>query len=68
VLNPDQIGLEDLYLGLRTSDGIAADRVPGGELERWTEAGWARLASSQVVLTPEGWLRLDALVASLSHC
>jgi oxygen-independent coproporphyrinogen-3 oxidase len=68
VLDPDQIGLEDLYLGLRTSDGIAADRVPGGELERWTEAGWARLSDSRVVLTPEGWLRLDALVASLSHC
>ena len=67
-LDPSQIRLEDLYLGLRTSDGLPAERVPAVELGRWTEAGWARLAGSQVVLTPEGWLRLDALVASLSRC
>ena len=68
VLDPEQINLEDLYLGLRTSDGLAADRVPGAALRSWTEAGWAHLADSRVALTPEGWLRLDALVASLSRC
>jgi hypothetical protein len=26
------------------------------------------VAGSRVSLTPEGWLRLDALVASLSRC
>lgn len=67
-LDREQIGLEDLYLGLRTSDGLAAERVPDAALRRWIEAGWARLADSRVVLTPEGWLRLDALVASLSRC
>ena len=68
MLDPEQIALEDLYLGLRTSDGLAANRVPGAALRRWTEAGWARLADSRIALTPEGWLRLDALVASLSRC
>ena len=67
-LDREQIGLEDLYLGLRTSDGLAPERVPDAALRRWIEAGWARLADSRVVLTPEGWLRLDALVASLSRC
>ena len=68
MLDREQIALEDLYLGLRTSDGLAADRVPDDALRRWTEAGWARVTGSRVALTPEGWLRLDALVASLSRC
>ena len=68
VLDREQIGREDLYLGLSTSDGLAEDRVPRAALRGWTDAGWARLADSRVVLTPEGWLRLDALVASLSRC
>ncbi|HEY9519585.1 MAG TPA: hypothetical protein VIQ98_09990, partial [Gemmatimonadales bacterium] len=68
VLDREQIGLEDLYLGLRTSDGLAGERVPAAVLRRWTDAGWARPAGSRVALTPEGWLRLDALVASLSRC
>jgi oxygen-independent coproporphyrinogen III oxidase len=67
-LDREQVGLEDLYLGLRTSDGLAEDLVPDAALRRWTEAGWARRADARVVLTPEGWLRLDALVASLSRC
>jgi len=68
VLDREQIALEDLYLGLRTSEGLAVEQVPGDALQRWTEAGWARVAGSRVALTPEGWLRLDALVASLSRC
>ena len=67
-LDQQQIGLEDLYLGLRTSGGLAAHRVPEREATRWTSAGWARREHSRVILTPEGWLRLDALVASLSRC
>ena len=68
LLDSEQIGLEDLYLGLRTADGLAEERVPEAELRRWIEAGWARRAGARVALTPEGWLRLDALVASLSRC
>jgi oxygen-independent coproporphyrinogen-3 oxidase len=67
-LDREQVDLEALYLGLRTSDGLAAARVPGEIANRWSSSSWAVVDDSRVVLTPEGWLRLDALVASLSRC
>jgi hypothetical protein len=33
--------------------------------ESWIAAGWAREGNDRIQLTIEGWLRLDALVASL---
>lgn len=68
MLTADQIDLEELYLGLRTSEGLAEARVPAAEAGRWIAAGWAKSLRGRLVLTPEGWLRLDALVASLTHC
>jgi putative oxygen-independent coproporphyrinogen III oxidase len=65
-LTPGQVRLEDLYLGLRTRDGVAARMVSPPILQTWLAAGWARAACDRLVLTPEGWLRLDALVASAS--
>lgn len=62
-LDDGALELEQLYLGLRTADGVADDLAPETRA-RWVEAGWARVRSGRVVLTPEGWLRLDALVAS----
>ena len=67
-LSPEQVALEDLYLGLRTSDGIAATLVPPEMAERWIREGWASSREGRVVLSALGWLRLDALVASLSRC
>ena len=67
-LSQDQIALEELYLGLRTSEGVASSLIPAAVLERWREAGWAYERGDRVALTPEGWLRLDALVASLTRC
>ncbi len=67
-LDEEQVQLEDLYLGLRTTDGLAVTRLPPDVLDRWIVARWALVRESRVVLTPEGWLRLDALVASLSRC
>jgi oxygen-independent coproporphyrinogen-3 oxidase len=66
-LTPDAVGLEELYLTLRTDQGIEAERIPGRLLDPWLETGWARLeggAPRRVVLTAEGWLRLDALVSA----
>jgi hypothetical protein len=44
--------------------------VAGPEIARvraWIDAGWARFTSDdRVVLTPQGWLRLDALAADLT--
>jgi putative oxygen-independent coproporphyrinogen III oxidase len=65
LLDVEAIELEELYLGLRTTEGIARERVPGEDLDRWLTAGWARLDGARLILTPEGWLRLDALVASV---
>ncbi len=56
--------LEDLYLGLRTDRGVPDGRVPPEVARRWIGAGWARRERNRLVLTPSGWLRLDALVAS----
>lgn len=67
-LDEEQVELETLYLGLRTSEGLPAALVPPAILDRWREGGWAVGSDSRVRLTPEGWLRLDALVASLSRC
>jgi oxygen-independent coproporphyrinogen-3 oxidase len=65
-LEPAGVRLEELYLGLRTSEGIPADRVPADTVQRWTTSGWAEVTGDRIRLTPEGWLRLDGLVASLS--
>lgn len=64
-LDDEAIRLEELYLGLRTRDGVPQSRLPAGMLGAWNEAGWATTHTGRVRLTPEGWLRLDALVASV---
>ena len=63
-LDPAALRLEQLYLGLRTSDGVPASDIPAPIADQWTLAGWAVL-DDRIRLTPEGWLRLDGLVASL---
>lgn len=65
-LSDDAIALEEVYLGLRTSDGLTAERLAAETLAAWTDAGWAETVAGRVRLTPEGWLRLDALVASVT--
>ena len=66
VLEPEEIALEEAYLGLRTHEGIPASRLPEEVPAAWEGEGWARLEGDRIVLTAEGWLRLDALAASLS--
>jgi len=63
-LGPDALRLEERYLGLRTIDGLPAEALPEEVSARWRAAGWAT-GTDRVRLTPEGWLRLDALVAAL---
>jgi oxygen-independent coproporphyrinogen III oxidase len=62
VLDPSAVELEELYLGLRTDQGMATDRLPPAEVATWTSQAWATERDGRVRLTPEGWLRLDALV------
>ncbi len=65
-LNEAQLRLEALYLGLRTSEGLAADLVPEGARRDWVANGWAEETARTLRLTAEGWLRLDALVRSVA--
>ncbi|MGH7526799.1 MAG: radical SAM family heme chaperone HemW, partial [Gemmatimonadales bacterium] len=65
-VDPAARRLEEVYLGLRTSSGLASEHLPAEDRRRWVEAGWATATDGRVRLTAEGWLRLDALVASVS--
>lgn len=56
---------ERIYLGLRTIDGLELRPDERQRVEAWIGAGWATLEGSRLRLTPQGWLRLDALVAQL---
>ena len=65
MLDAAAVGLEELYLGLRTSDGLPVGRLPREDARAWQAAGWARCDGGRVRLTAEGWLRLDALVGAV---
>jgi oxygen-independent coproporphyrinogen-3 oxidase len=68
-LSPTERLLEHWYLGLRTSEGV---RVPqGGEpvgpaLDAAVDAGWLEMEGPVIRPTPHGWLRLDAIITSLT--
>ena len=56
---------EEVYLGLRTRNGLRIDETELATVARWVDAGWANLEDRQLRLTPTGWLRLDSLAADL---
>ena len=64
-IGPGESAAERVYLGLRTTDGLRASKQEFERAERWMDMGWARRAGDRLVLTPMGWLRLDALAADL---
>lgn len=61
-LDSGQAALERWYLGLRTDRGMPVAALGPGLAADWAAAGWAVVEGGRVQLTPEGWLRLDALV------
>jgi hypothetical protein len=65
-LTDSQVRLEEVYLGLRTSDGVSSRHIPESVSGPWRDAGWAEVGPEQVRLTAEGWLRLDALVGEVA--
>jgi oxygen-independent coproporphyrinogen-3 oxidase len=65
-LDAERVRLEDLYLGLRTSDGLSEDRLPPENVKQWIDAEWATTSGGRVRLSAEGWLRLDALVGQVA--
>ena len=66
LLDDAAVSLEELYLGLRTTDGIMAEALPPLVHRRWQAEGWASMDGERLRLTAEGWLRLDALVSSVA--
>lgn len=57
---------ERVYLGLRTIDGLRATDAELELVRPWVDAGWAIVTNRTIVLTINGFLRLDALAASLT--
>jgi oxygen-independent coproporphyrinogen-3 oxidase len=57
---------EEVYLGLRTTDGLAIRGAERETVEPWLVAGWASIHRDRLRLSVTGWLRLDALAASLT--
>jgi oxygen-independent coproporphyrinogen-3 oxidase len=64
-LDDEAVELEELYLGLRAREGVIAKRLPAGTVSDWLSSGWASVCDGRVRLSPEGWLRLDALAAAV---
>ncbi len=68
VLTDEQRELERIYLALRTAEGLplATLRRPAPSFAAlWVEQGWVVEEGGSLRCTPDGWLRLDGLVAKL---
>ncbi|MDQ8146061.1 MAG: radical SAM family heme chaperone HemW [Gemmatimonadota bacterium] len=66
-LGPEERAAEEVYLGLRTVDGLSVHQNDITTVTAWLDQGWAVLdPAGRLRLTPEGWLRLDALAAALT--
>src|SRR5437879_4002409 len=68
ILTPAQRDLERLYLALRTAAGLRLTaryrQLP--PITAWAARGWVEIRDGRLACTPEGWLRLDALVRDLT--
>ena len=65
-LTAENRAAEEVYLGLRTSNGLVLRDGEEAYTRSWIEAGWASLDGRRLRLTRLGWLRLDTLAASLT--
>ena len=67
-ITESQLLLEQVYLGLRTVEGVTDSRqqMDHAVCMRAVESGWMLRQGDRVSLTAEGWLRLDELVPSLT--
>jgi len=68
MLTAEQREMEAIYLGLRTAEGLplaaASPRRPSPP-PQFAAQGWTFEADGRLKCTPEGWLRLDSIVAEL---
>ena len=70
-IGPEERLAEQVYLGLRTTDGLGVLQNELSTVTSWIDAGWAVIGelvdgAATLRLTPDGWLRLDALAAALT--
>jgi oxygen-independent coproporphyrinogen-3 oxidase len=65
-IGSDERLAEEVYLGLRTIDGLVIRPEDTTTIGPWIDAGWGRQEGDRLVLTPQGWLRIDALAAALT--
>jgi len=70
LLTADNRLAEQVYLGLRTRDGLAVTEAERLHVQTWLKAGWVEWTEldkkTTIRCTPLGWLRLDALAADLT--
>ena len=68
LLTADNRVAESVYLGLRSDAGLPMIPADRPLVAPWVDAGWANTGSDdRLRCTPNGWLRLDALAAALTH-
>lgn len=65
-LGPAERSAEEVYLGLRTIDGLALHQDEWMMVTPWIQQGWGTRRGDRLVLTPLGWLRLDSIAAALT--
>jgi oxygen-independent coproporphyrinogen-3 oxidase len=65
-LTVENVLAEEVYLGMRTMNGLAVTDLDRDMITKWQNSGWAVLRKDRVTLTAEGWLRLDSLAAALT--
>jgi oxygen-independent coproporphyrinogen III oxidase len=69
-LSGEQLGLERLYLGLRTSAGVSLDDLPeksAPAVRQLKKAGLVRLDRNRIIPTVRGYLVADSLPVLLSE-
>lgn len=64
-LGPDELQLEKMYLGLRTSQGFPMNDGLRCLLQSWSNQNYARQEGDKVKLTSLGFLMLDSLMDDL---
>jgi oxygen-independent coproporphyrinogen-3 oxidase len=65
-LSDENRAAEEVYLGLRTTDGLPIRDVDREAIRPWIAAGWGEADGDRLRLSATGWLRLDAIAASLT--
>ena len=65
-LTVENVLAEEVYLGLRTMNGLPVGPGDTQMIGDWQKNGWAVLRKDRVTLSAEGWLRLDSLATALT--